>query len=65
MKRKYDLFEMFPDGGVLWRGAIEGHENAVARLEDLSLHTTNELRVMFAETVISRANIPQPRLAMD
>jgi hypothetical protein len=58
MERTYDLFEMFPDGGVLWHGAIEGHDNAIVRLQDLAVHTRNELRVMFAETVIGKANVP-------
>ncbi len=32
MDRDYDLFEVFPDGSLIWRGSVTGHEKAIRRL---------------------------------
>ena len=29
VKRRYDLFEVLPDGSVRWRCTVEGHEQAM------------------------------------
>ena len=42
MERDYDLFEILPDGGVMWRQMVPGQENAVRKLEELSKRTLNE-----------------------
>ena len=46
MEREYDLFEILPDGNPLWRGAVHGHENAIAKLREVAAQTANEVRVM-------------------
>jgi len=46
MDREYDLFEVFPDGSLLWRQSVSGHENAIRRLRELVELTDNEFRVM-------------------
>jgi hypothetical protein len=45
MEREYDLFEQFPNGDVLWRMTIIGHENAIQKLSALSATTYNEVRL--------------------
>jgi hypothetical protein len=50
MERDYDLFEVLPDGTVMWREAVTGHEAAIRKLHELSVRTTNEVRVMHLPT---------------
>jgi hypothetical protein len=50
MERDYDLFEVFPDGSVIWRQSVTGHENAIRRLRELVELTDNEFRVMHVLT---------------
>jgi hypothetical protein len=58
MDRDYDLFEVFPDGTLIWRESITGHEDAIRRLRELSELTVNELRVMhiLSNTLIASLN---------
>lgn len=46
MDREYDLFEVFPDGTLIWRDSVTGHEKAIRRLIELAALTPNEIRVM-------------------
>jgi hypothetical protein len=46
MDRDYDLFEVFPDGALIWRDSVTGHENAIRRLKELAGLTPNEVRMM-------------------
>jgi hypothetical protein len=46
MERDYDLFEVLPDGSVIWKEVASGHENSIGRLKELSKQTANEVRVM-------------------
>ena len=50
MDREYDLFEVFPDGSLVWRDSVTGHEKAIQRLRELAVLTDNEFRVMHAPT---------------
>jgi hypothetical protein len=50
MDREYDLFEVFPDGSLIWRGSVTGHEKAIQRLRELVELTENEFRVMHTLT---------------
>ena len=36
MERHYDIFEIMPDGAPMWRAAVEGHENAIVKLQELA-----------------------------
>jgi len=61
MERQYDLFEQFPNGDVLWRMTVTGHENAIQQLRDLAATTYNEVRVVHLPTqsviaVLNRAS---------
>ena len=60
MERSYDIFEVMPDGSLMWRAEVTGHENAVAKLKHLAAQTTNELLVMHLATkaVIAIMNKP-------
>lgn len=62
MDRSYDLFEMFPDGTALWKGAVVGHEDAIRKLQELAARTTNEMRLMHVptKTLIATLNAPKP-----
>jgi hypothetical protein len=59
--RKYDLFELFPDGYVLWRGTVKGLEKATIELEELATHTKHEVQLMYApnNALIAKRNVPQ------
>ena len=50
MEREYDLFEQFPNGDVLWRMTVTGHENAIQQLRELSATTYNEVRLIYLPT---------------
>jgi hypothetical protein len=62
MERDYDLFEVLPDGGVIWKETVSGHENAIRRLRELAKQTSNEVRVMhiLSNTLIATMNGPKP-----
>jgi len=63
--RKYDLFELVPDGYVLWRGTIKGLKKAIMELQELAAHTKHEVQLMYApnNAVIAKRNAPQDRTA--
>jgi hypothetical protein len=44
--RSYDLFEIFPNGTGLWKGAVIGHEDAISKLQELAAGTTNDVKLM-------------------
>lgn len=58
MDRDYDIFERLADGGVLWRGLVSGHENALAQLKELAKRTSNEMFMFHSptQTVVARIN---------
>jgi hypothetical protein len=62
MDRDYDLFEVFPDGTLIWRDSVTGHENAIRRLKELAELTPNELRVMhiLTNSLIASLNKRKP-----
>ena len=57
---KYDLFELFPDGYVLWRGTIQGLWKAIVELKELAAHTKYEMQLMYSPTnaLIAKMNVP-------
>jgi hypothetical protein len=61
MDRSYDIFEIMPDGGPVWRQVVAGHENAITRLKELAATTKNELRLVHipTNTVIAALNKPE------
>src|SRR6202008_4567520 len=60
MEREYDLFEQFPNGDVLWRMTVIGHENAIQQLRELAATTYNEVRAVHLPTqaVVAVMNRP-------
>jgi hypothetical protein len=50
MERDYDLFKHFPDGSLIWRETVSGHEAAIRRLRELAEKTKNEVRAMHVPT---------------
>jgi hypothetical protein len=50
MERDYDLFEVMPDGSLIWRGAVSGHEKAILKLKQLASQTSNVVRLMHVPT---------------
>jgi hypothetical protein len=46
MDRKYDLFEKFSDGSLLWKGTYIGHNNAIEKLQNFAATTENECFLM-------------------
>jgi len=61
MERHYDIFEILPDGAPLWRTAIEGHEAAIRKLQELAALSTNEIRVMHlaSNSIVASMNVPK------
>jgi hypothetical protein len=62
MNRTYDLFEVFPDGSLLWQATVVGHEEAIAQLQVLGKKTKNEVRAMHLPTkaVVAAVNAREP-----
>jgi hypothetical protein len=61
MERTYDIFENMPDGSLIWRGAVPGHEAAIHKLQELAAKSSNEFRLMHlaTSTVIATVNTPK------
>jgi hypothetical protein len=62
VQREYDLFEKMPDGSLVWRKAVSGHENAIRALIELAAETENEVCVMHLPTqsIVATLNVPKP-----
>jgi hypothetical protein len=58
--REYDLFEKFPDGSLIWKTCVAGHDNAIHELQELAETTLNECCLMDlpTKTVIASMNVP-------
>lgn len=50
MERTYDIFEKHPDGTMLWKETITGHEAAIAKLREIAAKTSNEVQVLHLPT---------------
>ena len=50
MDREYDIFEKLPDGNLMWRMVITGHNNAISALKRLAGGSQNEFQVMHLPT---------------
>jgi predicted CoA-binding protein len=61
VQRIYDKFEKMPDGSMLWRQTVTGHEEAIRVSKELSAKTVNEVCVMHLATksVVATMNTPQ------
>lgn len=61
MDRHYDIFEVMPDGDLLWRDVAVGHEPAVNKLKEIAAETKNEVRLMHVptKTLIAAMNVPR------
>jgi hypothetical protein len=46
MNRVYDAFEVLPNGVMLWRATVTGHEDAIVRLQQVAKNSANEFRLM-------------------
>jgi hypothetical protein len=57
-----DIFEKLPEGASIWRAAVNGPQDAIGKLQELSLHTDNELYVVDLRTkaVIATKQSPSP-----
>ena len=50
MERCYDIFEMMPDGTILWRGFAQGLEEAVRIPKELAARSLNEFQMLHLAT---------------
>ena len=50
MQRKYDIFEKMPDGTIMWRESVQGHEEAVRKLKELAACSLNEFQLLHLPT---------------
>jgi hypothetical protein len=60
LTKSYDIFEIFPDGTVSWRGTAFDQEDALSKLEALAALTKNEVRVMHLNSneIVAKINAP-------
>ena len=63
MDRSYDVFEIFPDGSMIWRASVAGLEPAVRKFKELSRGGANEFRLMHlpTHTVIATTKTVPPQ----
>jgi hypothetical protein len=50
MDRTYDIFEIEPDKGLVWKCSIKGMEDAIKKLKELAKGRSNEFRLMHKPT---------------
>ena len=50
MNREYDAFEVLPDGTLMWRATVIGHEDTVNKLKEVAKGNMNEFRLMHVQT---------------
>jgi hypothetical protein len=50
MNRTYDIFERQPDGKLLWKSSVQGHEAAVSKLRELASGSPNEWQLIHVPT---------------
>ena len=64
MERKYEIFEVLPNGSALKIGVVSGLQNACLTVQELANHTTNECYAEDKETrqVIAQMNVPRTNL---
>jgi hypothetical protein len=46
----YDIFEKLPDGKVIWRFSVTGHDKAIAQFEQIAAISANEVFVVRVDT---------------
>ncbi len=58
MNREYDIFEILPNGDVLWRDSVHGMPAVHPKLLALAAETTNELVAMVTldKQIVDRVN---------
>jgi hypothetical protein len=63
MDQSLDIFEKLPEGASIWRASVNGPQNAIGKLQELSLQTHNELYVVDLKTkaVIATKQSVAPR----
>jgi hypothetical protein len=61
MERQYDLFQVQPDGTLIWRETVAGHAAAIDRLQQLARLESCEFRLLYLpdKTVIATMNTPK------
>jgi hypothetical protein len=61
MNREYDAFEVLPDGTLIWKAEVTGHEDAIKKLKEVAKDNPNEFRLMHvrSKTVIATINAPR------
>ena len=62
MERTYDIFEKLPDGSMVWKTTITGHEAAIAKLREIAGKSKNEIQVLHLPTkaLIAAINAKAP-----
>jgi hypothetical protein len=60
MERTYDVFEKLPDGTLVWRATVTGHEQAIIQLKRLASQNSNEWQVMHLPTKTVIATMSGP-----
>jgi hypothetical protein len=51
MLHSYDIFEVLPNGDLIWKDVVEGRMNAIVGLQAMALGKRNEYRLMDLDTV--------------
>lgn len=58
MESEFDVFERFPDGGVIWRAVVSGLDNVRDRLVFFGSESSHEFFAMnvLTKQVVARVN---------
>jgi hypothetical protein len=64
--RDYDLFEMFPDGSLVWLAFVPGLDNARDRLQELAKLSHNEHFAIHipSKEIVARVNALTPEIKL-
>jgi hypothetical protein len=46
MQHTFDIFEVLPNGDLIWKTVVYGRENAILALEQMATGQRNEFRLM-------------------
>jgi hypothetical protein len=50
MEHSFDIFEVLPDGGLMWKTAVDGRQKAIIRLHQMATGRPNEFRLLDLDT---------------
>jgi hypothetical protein len=58
MDREYDIFEVYPNGDLIWQECVSGLENARRKVVELGAKSSNRIFATYTPTkeIVAQAN---------